>query len=88
MMGKHFASLFLCLLLIMAAGSLTASAQTVTEPLLVIERINMEQSVLAGETFYITLVVKNHGEQPAFNLNAEIKLHERDGFQSGTAADR
>ncbi len=80
-MGKNFVSLFLCLLLIMAAGSITAGAQESTQPVLVIERINMEQSVLAGETFYITLVVKNHGEQPAFNLNTEIKsLHERDEF--------
>jgi len=79
--SKYFLSLLLCILLIMSTGLTTAGAQENYQPILVIEQINMEQSVLAGETFYITLVVKNHGTHPAFNVNAEIKsLNERDEF--------
>ncbi|HHU77233.1 MAG TPA: hypothetical protein GXZ24_10175 [Firmicutes bacterium] len=88
-MGKHIALLLLFILFISPVGAPATYALTDNQPLLIvdnqplliIEQINMEQTAFAGETFYITLVVKNHGTHPAFNIIADIKsLQERDEF--------
>jgi len=41
------------------------------QPLLVIEKVNTERAV-AGSFFYVTLVIKNYSDHPAFNVSARI----------------
>ncbi|NMB42147.1 MAG: hypothetical protein GX996_09460 [Firmicutes bacterium] len=40
-------------------------------PLLIIEKVNTEKAV-AGGIFYITLVIKNHSDYPAFHVLADV----------------
>jgi len=42
-------------------------------PLLIIERVNAEKAV-AGSFFYVTLVIKNHSDYPAFNIRADVSV--------------
>jgi len=48
-----------------------AGGAAATQPILVIERVNAERAV-AGSVFYLTVVVKNMGAGPAFNIFAEL----------------
>lgn len=86
-MYKTLTALLLSLLLIFAifpGGMLTATGSDPTQfqPLLVIEKVNAEKAVVDGY-FYLTLVIKNHGEHPAFNVFAQISTpKEKESFFS------
>ena len=41
------------------------------QPLLIAERVNAEKAS-AGGVFYVTVVIKNHSEHPAFNVTAQV----------------
>lgn len=47
------------------------------QPLLIVERVNAEKAA-AGGVFYVTLVIKNHNEHPAFNVTAQVSTLKED----------
>ena len=49
----------------------TAQGTADIHPILIIERVNAERAV-AGELFYLTVVLNNMGDYPAFNVFAEL----------------
>lgn len=76
-MRKPLALMFLSLimiLLVLPPAAITAEENAVEvdiQPLLIIERVNAEKAV-AGSFFYITLVIKNYSDYPAFNIRADV----------------
>jgi hypothetical protein len=63
--------LLLSLIIILWALPLQATNTENIQPLLVIEKVNTEE-VIAGSFFYVTLIIKNHSDYPAFNILAHV----------------
>lgn len=75
-MRKPLAVAILSLLVILSVLSLSAITTGAVDPsriqpLLIVERVNTEKAV-AGSYFYVTLVIKNYSEHPAFNVQARV----------------